>query len=105
MAGGTPRGPWEVSICQSRAGFGGSEKDSHAFSSDQVNGADLVCASVEFGASLGNPLVHGLPAPLVLPLSEAPALANVLDALFTEAFAERNGRHAALNGLSEVVLI
>ena len=77
----------------------------HRLSSDQADGADLVCASVEFGASLGNPLVQGLPAPLVLPLREAPALASVLDALFSEAFAEHSGRDAALNRLSEVVLI
>lgn len=68
-------------------------------------GADLVCASVEFGASFGNPLVHGLPSLLVLPLREAPAMRGVLDALFTEAFDEHSGRDAALNRLSEVVLV
>jgi AraC-like DNA-binding protein len=78
----------------------------HLLSSNRVDGADLVCASVEFGASFANPLVNGLPEPLVLPLSEAPALAGVLDALFTEAFDKRGGgRGAALDRLCEVVLI
>ena len=77
----------------------------HRLHADQADGADLVCATVEFGASIGNPLVQGLPSPLVMPLREAPALAVVLDALFTEAFAGHSGRDAALNRLSEVVLI
>jgi AraC-like DNA-binding protein len=78
----------------------------HRLTSDPADGADLVCASIEFGASFGNPLLHGLPEPLVLPISEAPALAGVLDALFTEAFDTcSGGRSAALNRLCEVVLI
>jgi AraC-like DNA-binding protein len=77
----------------------------HRLTAEEADGADLVCASVEFGASLGNPLVHGLPPLLVMPLHQTPAMACVLDALFTEAFADRSGRDAALNRLSEVVLI
>lgn len=78
----------------------------HRLSADQADGADLLCASVEFGALLGNPLMHSLPEPLVLPLSEAPALAGVLDALFTEAFDKQDGgRGAVLNRLCEVVLV
>lgn len=77
----------------------------HRLGSDQSDGADLVCASVEFGASFGNPFIHGLPPLLVVHLREAPAMGSVLDALFTEAFGERSGRDAALNRLSEVVLV
>jgi AraC-like DNA-binding protein len=78
----------------------------HRLSSDQAEGADLVCASIEFGSLFGNPLLHGLPEPLVLPISEAPALVGVLDALFTEAFDKQGGgRGAVLNRLCEVVLI
>ncbi|MEY2855077.1 MAG: hypothetical protein RL030_2209, partial [Pseudomonadota bacterium] len=78
---------------------------SHRLQPEGREGADLVCASIEFGADVGNPLILGLPALLVLPLHEAPAIAGVLDALFSEAFAEHNGREAALNRLCEVVLI
>lgn len=77
----------------------------HQLGADEADGADLVCASVEFGASCGNPLVQGLPPLLVLTLREAPAMGGVLDALFIEAFTERSGRDAALNRLSEVVLV
>jgi AraC-like DNA-binding protein len=78
----------------------------HWLNADPTDGADLVCASVEFGASLGNPLLNELPEPMVLPLNEAPALASVLEALFSEAFDERSGgRSVALNRLCEVALI
>ena len=78
----------------------------HLLNADPTDGADLVCASVEFGASLGNPLLNELPEPMVLPLSEAPALTSVLEALFLEAFDERSGgRSVALNRLCEVALI
>lgn len=78
----------------------------HRLQADPTDGADLVCASVEFGAAVGNPLLNELPEPMVLPLSEAPALASVLEALFSEAFDERSGgRGVALNRLCEVVLI
>ena len=49
----------------------------HRLSSDQAEGADLVCASIEFGSLFGNPLLHGLPEPLVLPINEAPAPLSV----------------------------
>ena len=78
----------------------------HRISSDSVDGAELVCASIELGAPLSLPLVLSLPVPLILPLREAPALASVLDALFSEAFDPHgDGRSAALNRLCEVVLI
>lgn len=77
----------------------------HRLVAREDDGADLVCASVEFGATFGSPLVHGLPPLLVLPLHEAPAMRGVLEALFTEAFDERSGRDAALSRLSEVVLV
>ncbi len=77
----------------------------HRLSADPANGADLVCASVEFGASFSNPLVLGLPELMVLSLRDMPAMASVLDALFAEALVERSGRDAALNRLSEVVLV
>jgi AraC-like DNA-binding protein len=77
----------------------------HRLGAEGTDGADLVCSSVEFGAALGNPLVGSLPPLVVMPLHEVPAMAGVLEALFTEAFADRAGRDAALNRLSEVVLI
>lgn len=78
---------------------------SHALTSPRQEGADLVCASVEFGASLAAAMVQGLPPLLAMPLREVPAITGVLDALFAEAFHGGKGREVALNRLSEVVLI
>jgi len=77
----------------------------HRIQPDPHAGADLVCASVEFGAKVGSPLAHGLPELLAIPMRELPQLTGVLDALFAEAFTPGTGREAALNRLAEVVLI
>ena len=72
-----------------------------------VRGAnvDVLCASVDFGAALGNPLLRGLPDAMVVPLRAAPSLAPTLDLLFSEAFDQRCGRQAALDRLTEYLVI
>lgn len=67
--------------------------------------AELICASVEFGARFGNPLVAALPAVISLPLAPDGPLGAVLQALFAEAFAGANGREGLLDRLCEVVMI
>jgi AraC-like DNA-binding protein len=67
--------------------------------------AELVCASIAFGAGGGDPLSAALPNPVVLPLADAPALASVLDLLFDEAFAEICGRAVALDRLAELLIL
>ncbi|MGD8831915.1 MAG: AraC family transcriptional regulator [Pseudomonadales bacterium] len=68
-------------------------------------GADLVCANIDFGAGQGNPLRLALPEVVVLPLAPSPALAETLTMLFREAEADHCGRQAVLDRLSEVALI
>lgn len=68
-------------------------------------GADLVCASFEFGTGLGNPLVRALPRPLWLPLSGLPGLASAVDLLFREAAEAHCGQQAVLDRLVEVVIV
>jgi AraC-like DNA-binding protein len=77
----------------------------HRLSADPTDGADLVCASVEYGTAFSGSLLQGLPPLIVLPLADVPAMRGVLEALFAEAFTERSGRDAALSRLSEVVLV
>ena len=67
--------------------------------------ADLVCASVGFGANHGNPLAHGLPDVLALNLDSMSTLSPAVDMLFDEAFHQRVGRQAALDRLSEIVIL
>lgn len=68
-------------------------------------GADLVCASVDFGAGQGNPLRLAMPDAVVLPLASSPVLSDTLTMLFREAEEDHCGRQAVLNRLSEVALI
>jgi AraC-like DNA-binding protein len=77
----------------------------HRFKADEKVGADLVCAHVEFGAGMLNPLVISMPEMLVVPLATAKALAPAADLLFAEAFGEEPGRQAAVDRLSEYFLV
>ncbi len=77
----------------------------HRFETDARDGADLICASVQFGAQPSNPVIQELPALLTVPLSNLPRMAGVLTLLFDEAFAADSTHAPILNRLSEVVLI
>ena len=78
---------------------------SHRLQADEGNGANLLCATVDLGIEMRNPLVMALPAVLVVPLQEVTAIAPTLDLLFAEAFGDRCGRQAALDRLIEYFLI
>jgi AraC-like DNA-binding protein len=77
----------------------------HRFRADPAAGAELVCARVEFGAGMQNPLIQTLPELLIVPLASVPELAPTATLLFTEAFAENPGRQAALDHLTEYALV
>ena len=77
----------------------------HRFQVSHQDGAELVCAEIDFGAGTGNPLVCGLPELMIIPLSEIAGLQSLLDLLFGEAFADNCGRQAAVNRLTEYFLV
>lgn len=66
---------------------------------------ETVCASLEFGAGLGNPLTRALPDIMVIRLSDMPNLDRALQLLFLEATEHHCGRQAVLDRLMEVVFI
>lgn len=68
-------------------------------------GADMVCASFDFGTGLRNPLAEALPGMLLVPFREMPALALTLDLLAAEAAGQHCGRQSVLDRLVEVVII
>lgn len=76
--------------------------EEHTFQSE---GADILCAWVEFGAGMANPLASALPSYLAVPFSSVPELAPIIDLLFTEAFQHRAGRQVALDRLAEYFLV
>lgn len=77
----------------------------HRFEVDDSEGADLVCAFVDFGASQGNPLMRGLPDFLSVPLADMIGVEATLALLFDEAFARRAGREAAIDRLMEFLVV
>lgn len=77
----------------------------HWIRGEGTQGADLVCSSIELGADAGNPLTRSLPARLVLPLRDNTLLRGTLELLFEEAFAGHCGRQAALDRLSELMIL
>lgn len=70
-----------------------------------ADGAELVCASVDFGSGDSNPLLRALPTCLVVPLERLLGLNLTQQLLFEEAFRPRCGHDAVVNRLTEVLLI
>jgi AraC-like DNA-binding protein len=77
----------------------------HRFEVDAADGADLVCAFVDVGATLGNPLLRGLPDFLAVPLADMVGVESTLALLFDEAFASRAGREAGIDRLMEFFVV
>lgn len=77
----------------------------HRFHADERTGAEIVCATIQFGAAMHNPLVLALPEVLLVRLDSVPELAPTVDLLFGEAFGERPGRQTAVDRLAEYFLV
>jgi AraC-like DNA-binding protein len=77
----------------------------HRVQGSEEEGAELVCATVEFGAGMLNPLIASLPEPFVVPLDALPELAPALDLLFSESSSKHPGRQTAVDRLFEYVLV
>jgi AraC-like DNA-binding protein len=77
----------------------------HRLDTDPGQGAELVCASIEFGVGDENPLLRALPAQLQVPLARLPALDLTQQLLFSEAFGQRCGHAAVVDRLTEVLVV
>lgn len=77
----------------------------HRFHIQADDSADLACATVDLGAGIGNPIGLGLPDFVLLPLASHPSLQPACDLLLAEAFAEDEGRQAALDRLFDYLLV
>src|ERR1700745_1414509 len=77
----------------------------HRLHGPEEEGAELVCATIEFGAGMLNPLISSLPEPLVIPLDVLPELAPTLQLLFSEVFSGLPGRQAAIDRLFEYLFV
>lgn len=72
---------------------------------DQSVEADLMCATIDLGSDIGNPLAMLLPETVVMPTSTTPELGPGLSLLFKEAEMQRAGRQVILDLLLQYVLI
>jgi AraC-like DNA-binding protein len=77
----------------------------HEFRNPPEDGADFVCAELEFDGGERNPLVRALPPLIVLPLAEVEGLGAALSLLFSETEQLRCGQRLLADRLFEVVLI
>ncbi len=77
----------------------------HRFEVDDPAGCDLVCAHIEFGSGMGLQILRGLPQLLLVPMGDIAGVQPTLELLFTEAFAARAGRSAAIDRLVEYFTI
>lgn len=79
--------------------------DDHRLIADDRDGADVVCASIQFGGGGHNPITDSLPAVVLVPLTDLPGAQALLELLHEEAFTEQCGHQAALDRLCELLLI
>lgn len=78
---------------------------SHSFKACGESGPELLCASIDLGSELSNPLAESLPELVIVPLQEMEGIESFISVLFTEAFAEHSGRQLALDHLISYFLI
>ncbi|MDP2405843.1 AraC family transcriptional regulator [Hydrogenophaga sp.] len=79
--------------------------DQHRLVADEGTGADVVCATVQFGGAGTNPITTSLPDLVMVPLSQLPGVDALLDLMFDEAFHEQPGRQGVLDRLCEVLMV
>jgi len=77
----------------------------HRLLANDKDGADVVCATIQFGAGGRNPITDSLPSLVVAPLTQLSNAEALLELLYDEAFSENCGRQAALDRLCEILLI
>lgn len=79
--------------------------DRHRLVTDDLAGANVVCATVQFGGGGGNPITDSLPPVVLVKLSELSGVDSLLALMFDEAFSDQSGRQAILDRLCEVLMI
>jgi AraC-like DNA-binding protein len=77
----------------------------HVFHNAPVDGADFVCATLDFEGGTQHPLARALPALVVLPLRAVDGLAQTLELLFAETERVRCGQRLLADRLFDVLLV
>lgn len=77
----------------------------HVFITRDNEAVDLVCARIDLGSAGGNPLALALPPVICIGLDGLPRLGSTIDMLLLEALEPHCGHQAAIDRLSELLLI
>ena len=77
----------------------------HRFIAEDQDGAEIVCATIEFGVGMLNPLTQAFPEMLVVPLGSLKELGPTVELFFNEAFGDLAGRQTAVDRLAEYFLV
>lgn len=77
----------------------------HDFHNEPVEGADFVCAALDFEGGARHPLVQALPPVIALPLQQVPGLHQTLELLFAESERVRCGHRLLADRLFEVLVL
>lgn len=77
----------------------------HKLRATESDNAELVCASIKYGADASNPLTNALPDMVVLCFEEDGYIASAAQGLFQEAFTEREGKQLLVDKLAEIMVI
>ena len=78
---------------------------SHSLKPLPRTGSDLICATIDLGVAVSNPLVSTLPDVILVKLADIPRLMPTVNLLVEEANQQASGQIAALNRLTEYLLI
>src|SRR3990167_6582363 len=79
--------------------------DRHRLLADERAGAEVVCATVQFGGGGKNPITDSLPEVVLVELALLRGVQALLGLMFDEAFSGHCGRQAVLDRLCEVLMI
>jgi AraC-like DNA-binding protein len=77
----------------------------HKLRAVESDNAELVCASIQYGADASNPLTNALPELVILYFDDDDYIASAAKGLFEEAFSEREGKKILMDKLAEIILI
>jgi AraC-like DNA-binding protein len=82
-----------------------SKPTCHSFKSLSLEGADMICATVNIGSGINNPLIMGFPEVLIIPLSKLQNFEKIFDLLYQEVFENRCGKQQAVDLLMEYLVV
>lgn len=82
-----------------------SQPQRHRITTDEQEGAEVICGTVQFGEVGVNPVTLSLPPLVIAELKSIPGAENCMQMLLTEALSEAKGQQAIMDRLCEVLTI